>query len=73
MAMSPRIVPFLRTVAQMAARLGGVPVLIVIRDPDDRIVHYVGTPGALDNMRADIARKVQVADDADESVTGWEG
>ncbi len=73
MAMSPKIVPFLQTVAQMAARLGGVPVLIVIRDPADRSVHYVGTPGALDNMRAEIAHKVKAVDDADESVTGWEG
>lgn len=71
--MSPKIVPFLKTVAAMASRLG-TPVLIVVRDPDDRIVHYVGTPGALDNMRADIANKIGVSsEDSNEAVTGWEG
>ncbi len=70
--MSPNVKAFLATVAGLATKLG-TPVLIVVRDPADRAVHFVGTPGALENMKVEITKKVlgPKADD-DEAVTGWE-
>jgi hypothetical protein len=67
---SPVIASFLKTVAGLAQQLGGTPVLIVIRDPGTRQVHFVGTPGAFDNMRSEIAVKVGGEEQPD---TGWEG
>jgi hypothetical protein len=68
---TPKIKQFLQTVAQLAGSLGA-PVLMVVRDPGTRAVHFVGTPGALDNMRAEIAAKVGVNGE-EQPDTGWDG
>lgn len=68
--MSPIIANFLKTVAGLTGQLKGAPVLIVVRDPSTRQVHFVGTPGALDNMRAEIAGKVGAGEE-EHADTGW--
>ncbi len=47
-------------------------MLIIVRDPGTRVVSFVGTPGALDNMRADIAAKVGAGSE-EQADTAWEG
>ena len=68
--MNPKLAAFLKTVAGLAQQLGGIPVLMVVRDPGTRQVHFVGTAGALDNMRSEIAMKVGGEEQPD---TGWDG
>lgn len=71
--MTPAIKNFLGQVAKMATALR-TSVLIVVRDPATRAVHFVGTPGALDNMKPEIAQKVRgPGGDEEEAMTGWEG
>ncbi len=71
--MSPQLQTFLNTVAKMAGQLQGVPVLLVFRDPATRVVGFVGTPGALDNMRPEIINKVRGNDpDESEATAAWE-
>ena len=70
--MSPIIQKFLAQVAAMATA-ARASVLIVVRDPTTRIVHFVGTPGALDNMKPEIVAKVGAVDEEQEAMTGWEG
>ncbi len=61
---------FLQQVAAMAGQIpGSPPVLIVVRDPVDRTVSFVGTAGALDNMRPEIRVKVGV--EANSEDTAW--
>lgn len=69
--MSPQVAQFLKTVSAQAAPLK-TSVLIIVRDPADRVVHFVGTQGALDNMRPEIVQKVGVPEESNEAVTGWE-
>jgi len=68
---NPRLKQFLQTVAQLAGQLGS-PVLIVVRDPGTRRVHFVGTPGSLDNMRPEIAAKVGAGGGEEQADAGWE-
>ncbi len=71
--MSPQLKQFLATVASLAARLpGSPPVLITVRDPATRVVSFVGTPGALENMRQEIILKVTPEPEQNVGHTGWE-
>lgn len=70
--MTPQLLAFVQRVAQMAAALPGKPpVLLVVRDPVDRIVNFVGTAGALDNMRVEIREKAGV-EEVPVGETSWE-
>ncbi len=72
--MSPQLQQFLATVAGLAAGLpGSPPVLITVRDPATRVVSFVGTPGALENMKPEIAQKIAPENEQNVGVTGWEG
>jgi len=71
--MSPQLKQFLTDVSILAARLPGAPpVLITVRDPATRVVSFVGTPGALENMRQEILQKVVPEPEQNVGHTGWE-
>jgi len=72
--MSPQLKTFLATVGGLATKLPGAPpVLIIVRDPDTRIVSFMGTPNALNNMKPEIVAKCAPEDEQNVGVTGWEG
>jgi len=64
---------FVVTVSGLAAKLGMNELVIIVRDPTDRVLKFFAGKDVLESLKPEIAAKLQLDTPNDESMTGWEG